>query len=423
MNNEPLLFYKYNTSELDNVVFELEKPKMENESITRDYAYEGVINGYYIALKVDSKIYIYYRAGHIEKKCKNEYGKLNIRDEGMLNNQYLCIAESKDGIYFKKPKLELYKYEKLPFNNVLKKDKFCHNFFPYYHDNQYLAISGVKKDTDGVFLFTSKDGISWEKKNRILNEKHIVSGWGHKNHFDSLNNILYNPNEKKYFIYLRNNFDGTPSRRVQLSKSKDLKKFENCINVNMDNFNNELYVPGITYYPDTNYFISISTTHNYQEANNKKQIVIMISKDGVNFSLITDDLFPNDDLFPGYGILRVHDKTLIYMQKGMGTKYSRLNCYSFNNHRVACLFAKEKGSFTSKKIKLNNFYLQINFTTIDDGNIQIELYNKRKLLERSEIFSGDEKKQKIKFKKRTNKDKYYFKFILNKAKVYSYSYS
>ena len=72
---------------------------------------------------------------------------------------------------------------------------------------------------------------------------------------------------------------------------------------------------------------------------------------------------------------------------------------------------------------MNLLLLEINYETEEDGSIDIEMYNKEnELIERIENIKGDEMSRKIEFQSIID-DEIYFKFIMKKARIYSYTRS
>merc|ERR1712196_654280 len=106
--------------------------------------------------------------------------------------------------------------------NIIKKDTFCHNFFPNYINEKYIGLSGTKLNNDGLYLFESLNGLKWDLKKKILDDDNILKYYKHKNHFDTHNSLNYNNLDKFYYIHTRhNNFDD--KRKVQLIKTYDFK--------------------------------------------------------------------------------------------------------------------------------------------------------------------------------------------------------
>ena len=139
--------------------FKFEKIILSNQYQKKKY--EGESNNYYKIIKINDVYRIYYRASNNPYKID---GKFNMNYDYNLEN--LCIAESNDGLNFEKINVGK--------NNIIKKDIFCHNFFPNYINGKYLGLSGTKLNNDGLYLFESSDGLKWKSKNKILGQDNIL---------------------------------------------------------------------------------------------------------------------------------------------------------------------------------------------------------------------------------------------------------
>jgi hypothetical protein len=147
--------------EKSNIIINQQKFNFEKVILSNNYQikkYEGESNNYYKIIKMNNNYNLYYRASNnpylINNKFNNNYD---------YNQENLCIAQSKDGLYFEKTNITK--------NNILKKKDFCHNFFPNFINNQYIALSGTKLNNDGLFIFDSSDGLYMEKSKKNIRFK------------------------------------------------------------------------------------------------------------------------------------------------------------------------------------------------------------------------------------------------------------
>jgi hypothetical protein len=153
-----------------------------------DNPWEGEFCGYCTVIK-DGDIYrVYYRG--------NPGGK-----DG-TNTETTCIAESKDGIHWEKPKLKLYEVNGSLNNNVILANEApaSHNFSPFLDtnpnvkpDQRYKALAGEGKN--GLVAYTSPDGIHWKK----LRDEGVIK----KGAFDSQNVAFWSESEQCYLCYFR----------------------------------------------------------------------------------------------------------------------------------------------------------------------------------------------------------------------------
>lgn len=180
---------------MQNVQFKLHSPESREVVFTFDKPWEGKQSGY-ITLLQDGEVFrMYYRGG------------------GDLSREYLCLAESRDGIHWKRPNLGLCEYNGSKENNIVltgKERAYCeaHNFAPFIDGNpaapaseRYKAvglgrhIDKVGKNRLALSIFSSPDGLHWKK---MRDEAVITEGA-----FDSLNTVFWDVVKKRYVCYIR----------------------------------------------------------------------------------------------------------------------------------------------------------------------------------------------------------------------------
>jgi hypothetical protein len=122
-------------------------------------------------------------------------------------NYAIAYAESKDGIKWVRPKLGLFKWKGTTENNIcLKGPKQARASGPQillsiperekrgYRFIMTYRTGGSGKDSDGIRLVGSNDGIHWDAKSETR-IKHI--------HSDTLNSIVYDPARKQFVMFCR----------------------------------------------------------------------------------------------------------------------------------------------------------------------------------------------------------------------------
>ncbi len=125
-------------------------------------------------------------------------------EKPIMSPIYICYAESRDGIHWKKPNLGIVKWNGSTDNNILldgRKEEFD-NFRVFRDDNpdcppeeKYKALA-MRKDANKkrfLWCYTSADAI------------HFTPGWilTDKGYFDSLNNAFWDAERKLYHCYFR----------------------------------------------------------------------------------------------------------------------------------------------------------------------------------------------------------------------------
>lgn len=178
----------YLIEELKGVQISIHHPTDEGIVLYFDNPWEGPFCGYCTVIKDGDLFRVYYRG--------NPGGK-----DG-TNVETTCIAESKDGIHWHKPQLNLYEINGSLLNNVILANEApaSHNFSPFLDtnpdaksDQKYKALAGSKKS--GLMAYTSHDGIHWKK----LQEGAVFTD----GQFDSQNVSFWSEHEKKYICYFR----------------------------------------------------------------------------------------------------------------------------------------------------------------------------------------------------------------------------
>jgi len=133
----------------------------------------------------------------------------------------MCYAESKDGIKWEKPALNVFKHKANPLNNYIHcgVDKtqnmdVCLNPRPDLYPGKFLAIHNQK---GGVFVTYSDDG----KTFTFLHDTPAIPY-----HSDTHNNFVYDEVRDNWFLFCRPRaYAGNHKRRVSMQQSKDLKKW------------------------------------------------------------------------------------------------------------------------------------------------------------------------------------------------------
>lgn len=427
---EPFLYSYIIKNKSDNIILSFNKPKFKKVVLKNNKPYEGICNAYYTIIYDNNEYKMYYRANN-QNIWKNEKKKIYKRTPELAKTELFCLATSKNGLDFKKNNYKLVKYKNNKKNNILLKNNFCHNFYPFFLESKkkFYGVSGTQLFNKGLFLFESKNGINWIKKKKIINETDLLQDFFHKNHFDSHNNIVYNKNEDLFYIYMR---DNKKNRRfVQFTKTKDFVKFSKVKNINIKNENGmEIYTPNIFIYPDSDYFISIPTIRPDRIINNvisKKCNTLLISKDGENWEIINNQLFDDSQnrMFINSFVKSPDKKEIFfYLHENISNINNHIKCYSYEINRIHKIFSKEEGFIQTELINLKNNIIKINFKTIDNGYINVNIYNSNNdLILYSKNNSGNFYDLIINWEKNLEiNGNYYIKFNLCNCYLYSFLY-
>lgn len=424
MKIEPFLNRNIIIEKSENIFFEINKPKFEKIVLILDRDYEKT-SGYFTILYVKDEYKLYYRSSPYPY-YKDKKKSITFETEETSPHERVCLATSKDGLNFEKKVYNIHKYNNSSDNNILFHDWACHNFYPFYDkkSNKYLAISGTQFYGEGIHLFESFDGITWPAVKKILNSHHILPGWLHTNHFDSHNCLLYNEKEDCYYIYLRHNKSN--QRFVQYTKTNNFNNFTQCQEINIVNNNNlVLYTPGIFKYESSDYFLGVPTV-NGASYHDKINSTLMVSNDGVNFTILTKELFNEKDLRMNINsIVPSPDNTKMYIYSHCSfTEDQYVTCHSFEKNRIQKITSNSYGFIKTQLIKLCN-KLTINYDTFEGGYLSINILNKDNdiVLETANMYENYFDFQVIwKDNKILEPGEYHIKFNMYNCNLYSISY-
>jgi len=133
----------------------------------------------------------------------------------------IAYAESRDGIVWEKPSLGLHEYHGSTDNNIILKSingEEPHDFSVFIDtnpntraDRRYKAV-GFQRNPRGLAVFYSDDGIRWKP---YQNEP-VLTGFA----FDTQNTAFWDPEIKKYRLYIRH-FHENPRRRGIMTAISD----------------------------------------------------------------------------------------------------------------------------------------------------------------------------------------------------------
>ena len=159
--------------------------------LVSDRPWEG--NGLnYVTVFQDGGLYkMYYRGGDYDRGVTS------------LHEQVYCLATSRDGIRWNRPRLGLVEFGGSMDNNILLTEKdealgyICHNFSPFLDSNPAAPKSERYKAVGGgpLFALVSADGVHWRK----ATDKPIIT----EGAFDSQNLAFWDSIRGEYRAYHR----------------------------------------------------------------------------------------------------------------------------------------------------------------------------------------------------------------------------
>jgi hypothetical protein len=196
---------------LEGAALALHEPRDGGEVLKFDEPWEGIHSGYCTLIRDGKRVRVYYR-GMPETGRDGSAGEVT------------CVAESDDGVRWRKPKLTLFTVRGTKENNVVLAGAppFSHNFSPFLDTRpgcppgqRYKALAGLSKS--GLVAYVSADGLRWKR----LRDRAVIPGrapFNFRHMFDSQNVSFWSASEKKYLCYFRV-WDGV--RRIARVESPD----------------------------------------------------------------------------------------------------------------------------------------------------------------------------------------------------------
>jgi len=167
----------------------LQRPTEKEVVFTFDQPWEGNSSGYATIFK-DGLIYRMYYRGQ-DWRSFNEQSTL-----------FTCYAESKDGINWERPNLDLVLFKGSKKNNIILSGEISNTFVPFKDTNpncnpgeRYKAIAALSQPSKGLYSFSSSDGIHWQP----MSKDPIIT----KGKFDSQNLAFWCNANNRYLVFHR----------------------------------------------------------------------------------------------------------------------------------------------------------------------------------------------------------------------------
>jgi len=189
---------------LEGAKLDLKKPIPREVAIVHDAPWEGNTSAYHTVFRDGNIVRMYYRGSHFDKESKED-----------PHPQWVCYAESYDGITWTKPHLNLFEYDGSKKNNIVWTGTGSHNFAPFKDPNAEAGEDALYKalgsGDGGLYAFQSKDGIHWS----LLQETPVIT----EGAFDSQNLAFWDELRGRYVDFHRGFRDGV--RDIMTCTSED----------------------------------------------------------------------------------------------------------------------------------------------------------------------------------------------------------
>ncbi|MEQ1826823.1 MAG: hypothetical protein ABL921_12790 [Pirellula sp.] len=349
---------------------QLHQPQAQEVAIVCDAPWEGNISAYYTLFQDSDRFRMYYRGAHFDENAKKS-----------THPEFVCYAESKDGIQWTKPKLGIVEFDGSKDNNILLSGQGTHNFAPFLDSNpacapdaKYKALAG---DTKGLKAYKSADGIHWN----LMQDKPVIT----KGDFDSQNLAFWHPTQKRYVAYHRKGRDGV--RDIMMSVSANFLVWNDPRFLEYGEAPSEhLYTNAIMpYFRAPHMLVGFPTR--FQPANQQVEPVLMSSRDGLSFKRWQDALIPitapkdrngNRSNYMASGLLELAGRTgelSVYATEayyaGPG---SRLRRFTYRTDGFVSIHAdSDAGICTTRPFTFSGDQLQVNYKSANNGSVRIEV--------------------------------------------------
>lgn len=373
---------------LEGARLELHSPQPREIVLKFDQPWEGLYCGYETVLKDGELFRFYYRGMPVARHT--------------LDVEVTCVAESRDGIVWTRPKLDLFEVQGTKDNNVvLARHRGCHNLAPFIDanpaapaDQRYKALGGTGEP--GLIAFASPDGIHW----RELQAEPVIT----KGAFDSQNNAFWSESEKQYVCYFRVFREGT--RWIARTTSQDFIHWTEPVDLELDGkprqhlYTNQIdpyvraphvylglptrFLPGRRVVTDEE-ALRIGTPKEWDYVNDCTDILLASARGGADFkrTFLEAYIRPGFDLenwtsranYAARGIVQTSERELsLYVKHHSGYPSNHVRRYTLRpDGFVSVSGPYAGGQMITKPFVFSGNRLRINYSTSAAGALRVEI--------------------------------------------------
>ena len=366
----------------------LHSPQPREIVLTFDQPWEGLYSGYETVLKDGDLFRFYYRGLSAPRHS--------------LDTEVTCVAESRDGIHWTRPKLGQFEVQGSKDNNiVLARHRGCHNLAPFIDANpqapagqRYKALGGT--GAPGLIAFVSPDGIRW----REIQKEPVIT----KGAFDSQNNAFWSESEQRYVCYFRVFQDRM--RWIARTTSEDFVHWTNPVELELDGkprqhlYTNQIdpyvraphiylgfptrFLPGRRVVTEEE-ARRIGTPTDWSYANDCTDILLASARGGADFSRTFLEAFirPGLDLenwtsranYAVRGIVQTGDRELsLYIKHHGGYPSIHVRRYTLRpDGFVSVSGPYSGGEMVTKPLRFSGKRLILNYSSSAAGGLRVEL--------------------------------------------------
>jgi hypothetical protein len=381
----------YLIDRLDGASLVKQTPLDKGPVLSFDKPWEGIFSAYCTIIRDGSLFRAYYRGLPVDGKDGSD-------------SETTCIAESDDGIRWRKPELGLFEISGTRKNNVVLAGDApsSHNFCPFLDtrpgvspEERYKAVAGTEKT--GLTAYVSSDGIKWKKlKVSILT----------KGAFDSQNVAFWSESEKCYVCYFRTWSEGEYRgfRTVSKATSQDFINWTEPVPMNFGNTPMEhLYTQQTSpYFRAPQIYVAIGgrfmpgkqvlTEKQAKELNvdpgyfrDCSDAFFMTSRGGNNYDRTFMEAFIRPGIgmdnwvsrsnYPALNVVQTGpDEMSVYVNQDYAQPTAHLHRYAMRLDGFSSLSAPYSGGeVLTKPFTFTGSHLEINYSTSAAGEIKFEI--------------------------------------------------
>lgn len=366
---------------LDGLKLQLHEAQPHEVILVTDKPWEGNTCAYYTIFQDGNKYRMYYRGSHWDEKTKRA-----------THPEFVCYAESDDGIHWKKPELGICSFNGSTANNIIWNGVGTHNFTPFKDTNpeckpeaRYKALGrgrslrpDDKSSKHGLFAFQSADGLHW----KLMQDSPVIT----EGAFDSQNLAFYDEIEHCYRDYHRWFKGGV--RDIMSCTSTDFLKWTKPVGLHYaDERKEHLYTNAIQRYSRAPHFLIGFPTRYLPEQGQRVEPVLMASRNGMQFKRWAKPVIPetapkdrqgNRSNYMAWGLVQLPGDQRNYSLYATEAYYtgpdSRVRRFTYRVDGFVSAHAEDTvGHLITKPIIFQGSTLELNMVTVKQGFVAVEI--------------------------------------------------
>ena len=447
---------------MEGVQLRLHSPRSAGKIMDFDEPWEGNIS-WQLTVFQDGDIYrLYYMGRSVPGYVRNsglKPGETLVPE----HPHFLCYAESKDGIEWKKPSLGLYEFQGSKDNNILTPTMGIPvlDTRPGVDPSHRYKAAGQTDDNTrfgeeetnaGLILWASSDGLRWTK----WREEPLFTT-SLPNAFDSINVLFWSESEGQYVFYFR--YMTQDVRTFARTTSKDLLEWSEPVPCTFDGAErplHHLYTMATTpyfraphiYLAFPKRFLPLRQIYKDSPYPGISEAVFLSSRDGVDWKPFHEAFIrPGRDqrnwvhrtTMTAAGLLETgEDEISLYVSRNYTYPSSYLERFVLRTDGFVSVNAPfAGGEFVTRPLRFSGSELFLNYSTSAAGSIRIEIQDEDGqpipgfTLEESPVLYGDHIERSVKWQRpgtsitdpmrldRLSEKPVRLRFVLKDADLYS----